>query len=79
MKQDEWLPEEMVDDYYNMKLNNVYSFKKGLGKGLASFILFLVPIGIDHFIMNMPEVANLTIGSALVVVWNWVKFHYIRL
>lgn len=58
--------------------NKMYSFKKGFLKGLLSAILFSVPFLIDSFIVNVPQIASLTIGGALVVVWNYFKFKYIK-
>lgn len=55
-----------------------YKLTKGLGKGVMSLVLFAVPVLIDQFVVNMPQVANLTIGGLLVIVWNAVKFHYFR-
>ena len=49
-----------------------YSIKKGLIKGLLAFALF----GVPFFITNFPDIANITIGSALVILANWIKFNY---
>lgn len=49
-----------------------YSFGKGLWKGVLSFILFAIPVVIGQF----PEFFNLTIGSALVILANYIKFEF---
>lgn len=49
-----------------------YSFLKGLGKMVLSFILFAVPF----FVTNFPDLANVSIGSLLVLLVNWLKIRY---
>lgn len=51
-----------------------YSLKKGLTKGLLSAFLFAVPFAVSSF----PDIANLTIGGALVILANFLKVKYIR-
>ena len=53
-----------------------YSFKKGLQKGVVAFVLFLLPFLIDQFIVQCPELAQLTIGSVLVMGANFLKVKY---
>jgi len=42
-------------------------------KGVKYFILFLLPVLVDRFIVNYPEIAQLTIGGALVMGYNFLK------
>lgn len=51
-----------------------YSFKKGLVKGIISFVIFSIPMLINYF----PVVANLTIGAGLMILVNFIKVKYIR-
>lgn len=46
-----------------------YSIGKGIKKGVISGILFAIPI----FIAAYPDWANLSIGSALVLLVNFLK------
>ena len=46
-----------------------YSFKKGLGKAVVALVLFAIPF----FISNFPEWANLSIGTVLMLAYNWLK------
>jgi len=51
-----------------------YSFTKGLTKGVVSAVLFAIPF----FVSSFPDVANLTIGGALVIFTNYLKVKYLR-
>ena len=50
-----------------------YSFKKTLVKGIKYFVIFLLPVMVDKFIVSSPEIAQLTIGASIVMVLNWLK------
>jgi len=50
-----------------------YSFTKGLLKAVVSFVLFAIPF----FVTSYPELANLSIGSALVLVANYIKVKHL--
>ena len=50
-----------------------YSFKKTIGKGIKYFVIFLLPILVDRFIVNYPQIAQLTVGAMLVMAVNWLK------
>ena len=50
-----------------------YSFKKTLVKGVKYFVIFLLPVVADKFIVNFPEIAQLTIGASIVMILNWLK------
>lgn len=50
-----------------------FSYKKMALKGVKYFILFLLPVLVDNFIIKYPEIAQLTIGSLLVMLVNWLK------
>lgn len=55
-----------------------YSFKKGLIKGLNYFAIFALPVIIDKFIISFPEIAQLSVGAAIVMVYNFIKIKYYR-
>lgn len=50
-----------------------YSITKGLFKAVVSIVLFAIPVFINQF----SEVANLTIGGALMLLYNFIKVKYI--
>lgn len=51
----------------------VYSFKKGLGKGIIAFCLFAIPI----LSQALPsDILNLTIGGLLIMLLNFLKVNY---
>jgi len=50
-----------------------YSFKKGLGKMIKSFVFFAIPVLIDQFIVYYPQIAQLTVGAILVGIANYLK------
>lgn len=50
-----------------------YSFKKTIGKGIKYFVIFLLPILVDKFIVSYPDIAQLTTGAFLVMGVNWLK------
>ena len=54
------------------KMGN-YSYSKTIKKGLRVFVLFLLPILVDKFIIAYPELAQLTIGGILVMGVNYLK------
>jgi hypothetical protein len=54
----------------------MYSYKITLQKGAKYFIIFLLPFMVNQFIIQMPDVANLTIGAALVMILNYVKMNF---
>lgn len=51
-----------------------YSLLKGLQKALFGGVLFAIPF----FVTNFPELANLSIGSVLLLGANYLKVKYIR-
>ena len=50
-----------------------YSFKIGFLKGLKYFAIFVLPLFVDKFIIAFPELAQVSLGSALVMVANYFK------
>ena len=58
------------------KVNTMYSYKKGLLKIVKYFLIFLLPILVDKFIISFPEIAQLSVGAVLVGVVNFVKIKY---
>jgi len=56
-----------------MSNENSYSFKKTIGKVIKYFIIFLLPVLVDQFIVQYPEIAQLTVGAILVGVVNYLK------
>lgn len=66
-----------LDNFYqnnleNTMINKIYSFPKGLLKGVVSFLLFLVPVLLTSF----PVWADLSVGAVLVTLLNFLKFKY---
>ena len=47
-----------------------------LGKGVKYFIFFMIPVLVDLFVVNYPEIAQLSIGGALVMLNNFLKVKY---
>jgi hypothetical protein len=50
-----------------------YSFKTTLFKGVKYFVIFLIPLLVNQFVVSYPDVAQITIGAALVMLVNWLK------
>lgn len=50
-----------------------YSLKIGAIKVIKYFLIFLVPVLVDIFIVRYPEVAQLSVGALLVGVVNFIK------
>ena len=50
-----------------------YSFKKGLGKVIKYFILFVIPFAVNAFIVEFPDIAQLSVGAVLVGIANFLK------
>jgi len=50
-----------------------YNYKKTLLKGLKYFVIFLLPVLVDKFIISYPDIAQLTIGGILVLTTDWLK------
>jgi len=64
------LPKELLENNKtSMEEMKKYSFKKGILKAVISLVLFAIPFMISNF----PDIANLTIGSVLMLVYNWIK------
>lgn len=54
---------------------NNFSYRKMFLKGLEAWALFLVPILVNQFIVQYPELAQLTVGGILVMGSNFLT-HY---
>lgn len=50
-----------------------FSYKQMALKGLKYFVLFALPYLVNLFIIEYPEIAQLTIGGLLVMVVNYLK------
>lgn len=50
-----------------------YSYKTTLLKGVKYFVIFLLPVLIDRFVVSFPEIAQLTMGGVLVMLVNYLK------
>ena len=50
-----------------------FSYKIMWLKGLKYIIVFALPFLVDAFIMTMPDIANLTIGTCLLMLVNVAK------
>lgn len=53
-----------------------YKLSKGVGKAVRSFVYFGLPFLVTSFIQGFPDIANLTIGSVLVMLANYIKTKY---
>jgi hypothetical protein len=53
-----------------------FSYKTMWQKGLKYLVVFAIPFAVDSFIMTMPDIANLTIGSCLLMLVNVLKVKY---
>ena len=42
-------------------------------KGMKVFVVFLLPFLVDKFLVNYPEVAQLSVGAVLYMLLNWLK------
>ncbi len=50
-----------------------FSYKTMALKGLKYFVLFLLPVLVNMFIVKFPELAQLTVGALLVMLVNFLK------
>ena len=50
-----------------------YSLKKGVGKIVKYFLIFLLPVLVDMFIVQYPQIAQLSVGAILVGIVNFAK------
>jgi len=50
-----------------------YSVKKGVGKVIKYFVLFVIPFLVNQFVIQYPDLAQLSVGALLVGVANWAK------
>ena len=53
--------------------NSNYSFTTTIGKVIKYGVIYAIPFLVDAFIYQMPTIANLTIGSVLVGLVNYLK------
>jgi len=56
-----------------MQIKSTYSWRKTVLKGLASLVVFAIPVLIGEF----PEIANLTIGGIAVMLVNFIKYNWL--
>lgn len=54
-------------------MNIEFSYKKMMIKGVKFFVIFLVPVLVDKFIVSYPQIAQLTISGMLVMGVNYLK------
>ncbi len=50
-----------------------YSYLRTLLKGVKYFVIFLLPFLVDQFIVQFPELAQISIGGFLVMMVNFLK------
>lgn len=53
-----------------------FEYKITLQKGVKYFVAFILPFAVDQFIFAMPDIANLTIGTCLLMLVNVLKVKY---
>lgn len=63
----------LTDTLYYLKRNMNYSFKTTIGKVIKYFVIFLLPFLVDKFIIQYPELAQISIGALLVGIVNYLK------
>jgi hypothetical protein len=51
----------------------MFDIKITLKKAVRYFVLFLLPVLIDKFIVQYPEIAQLTVGALLVIAYDILK------
>jgi len=51
----------------------MFNFKQGALKMVKYFIIFIIPVLVDKFIIQYPEIAQVTIGAILVGITNYIK------
>lgn len=62
-----------MNGYLTLKENNMFSWKQGLKKTIRVLVLFLLPYLVDQFIINVPQIAQISIGSLLVLITDFLK------
>jgi len=50
-----------------------YDFRITIVKMMKYFVIFVIPFLVNAFIVQMPDIANLTIGAVLVGIANYLK------
>ena len=50
-----------------------YSYKKTVRKGIKYFVVFAFPFLVNAFVIQFPDVAQLSIGGLLVMGMNFLK------
>jgi hypothetical protein len=50
-----------------------YLLKVTFFKMIKYFVAFLLPVLVNQFIVNYPEVAQLTVGAIILGILNWLK------
>lgn len=53
-----------------------YEFKKGLSHVIKYFVIFALPFLVDKFIVDYPQLAQLTVGAILVGIVNYLKIKF---
>lgn len=53
-----------------------FSLRKALLKSLKVFVLFLFPVLVDRFVLEFPDLAQLTAGGLLYLLVNWLKVRW---
>ena len=62
-----------LEDFYPQFMNKEYSFIKGLGKGVATALIFGIPV----LLQVLPnDWLNITVGGLGVILLNFLKFKY---
>jgi len=50
-----------------------YSILRGLKKSIKIAVLFAIPVLIDAFVVEYPEIAQISVGGVLYLAWNFLK------
>jgi hypothetical protein len=50
-----------------------YDIKIGIKKALKYIVIFVLPALLDRFVIEYPEIAQLSISGLLVIILNWMK------
>ena len=55
---------------------NTYSYRQTILKGIKYFVIFAIPLLVNSFVYQFPEIAQLTVGGLLVMLVNLLKVKF---
>jgi hypothetical protein len=63
----------MIFNKLSKLISMKYSLMKGILKSLKYMAIFIIPVFVDKFIVDYPQLAQLTVGGVLVMIVNYLK------